>query len=57
MTQSDITIERLADVGAGDAAYLVSKIRTIPGFNKEGIKSPAPPPPPAARPPPPPPPP
>ena len=38
MTQSDITIERLADVGAGDAAYLVSKIRTIPGFPKEGIK-------------------
>ena len=35
MTQSDITIERLADVGAGDAAYLVSKIRTIPGFPKE----------------------
>ena len=38
MTQSDITIERLADVGASDAAYLVSKIRTIPGFPKEGIK-------------------
>ena len=40
MTQSDITIERLADVGAGDAAYLVSKIRTIPGFPKEGHQIP-----------------
>ncbi|RSX53771.1 adenine phosphoribosyltransferase [Bifidobacterium goeldii] len=38
MTQSDITIEDLSKVGQADAEYLVSLIRTIPGFPKEGIK-------------------
>ncbi|MBT1181186.1 adenine phosphoribosyltransferase [Bifidobacterium sp. CP2] len=38
MTQSDITIEDLGKVGQADAEYLVSLIRTIPGFPKEGIK-------------------
>ncbi|KAB7790776.1 adenine phosphoribosyltransferase [Bifidobacterium leontopitheci] len=38
MTQSDITIEDLSKVGQEDAEYLVSLIRTIPGFPKEGIK-------------------
>lgn len=38
MTESDIVIEELGRVGEDDAQYLVSKIRTIPGFPKEGIK-------------------
>lgn len=41
MTQSDIsdiTIEDLSKIGQNDAEYLVSLIRTIPGFPKEGIK-------------------
>ncbi|KFF31238.1 adenine phosphoribosyltransferase [Bifidobacterium bombi] len=37
MTDTDITINKLAAVGEQDAQYLVSKIRTIPGFPKEGI--------------------
>ena len=37
MAASDITVSGLNKVGAEDAAYLVSKIRTIPGFPKEGI--------------------
>ena len=38
MAASDITVSGLNKVGAEDAAYLVSKIRTIPGFPKEGIQ-------------------
>lgn len=37
MATSDITVSGLDKIGAEDAAYLVSKIRTIPGFPKEGI--------------------
>ena len=37
MAASDITVSGLNKGGAEDAAYLVSKIRTIPGFPKEGI--------------------
>lgn len=37
MTQSDITIVDLAKVGQDDADYLVSLVRSIPGFPKEGI--------------------
>lgn len=37
MASSDITVSGLSKVGAEDAAYLISKIRTIPGFPKEGI--------------------
>ena len=37
MAASDIAVSGLNKVGAEDAAYLVSKIRTIPGFPKEGI--------------------
>ena len=38
MAASDITVSGLNKVGAEEfAAYLVSKIRTIPGFPKEGI--------------------
>lgn len=37
MTQSDITIEQLSVVGQEDAEYLVSLVRSVPGFPKEGI--------------------
>ncbi|NEG89267.1 adenine phosphoribosyltransferase [Bifidobacterium aerophilum] len=37
MTQTDITIDRLAAIGQDNADYLVSRIRSIPGFPKEGI--------------------
>ncbi|MBT1171820.1 adenine phosphoribosyltransferase [Bifidobacterium sp. MA2] len=37
MAGSDITIKDLAKVGAEDAEYLVSLVRSIPGFPKEGI--------------------
>lgn len=37
MAQSDITIEALDKVGRRDAEYLVSLIRSVPGFPKEGI--------------------
>ena len=37
MAQSDITIESLDKVGQEDAAYMVSLIRSVPGFPKEGI--------------------
>ncbi|WEV68564.1 adenine phosphoribosyltransferase [Bifidobacterium sp. ESL0775] len=37
MTDSDITITELDKVGAEDAQYMVSLIRTIPGFPKEGV--------------------
>ncbi|MDF7665053.1 adenine phosphoribosyltransferase [Bifidobacterium sp. ESL0745] len=37
MTQSDITITELGKVGEEDAEYVVSLIRTIPGFPKEGV--------------------
>lgn len=37
MAQSDIEIAGLAKVGETDAKYLVSLIRSIPGFPKEGI--------------------
>lgn len=37
MTQSDITITELGKVGAKDAQYMTSLIRTIPGFPKEGV--------------------
>ncbi|MCO6558128.1 MAG: adenine phosphoribosyltransferase [Bifidobacterium sp.] len=37
MTQSDITITELGKVGAEDAQYMTSLIRTIPGFPKEGV--------------------
>ncbi|WEV68288.1 adenine phosphoribosyltransferase [Bifidobacterium sp. ESL0769] len=37
MTQSDITITELGKVGAEDAQYMASLIRTIPGFPKEGV--------------------
>ena len=34
---SDITVSGLSKIGNENAEYLVSKIRTIPGFPKEGI--------------------
>ncbi|WEV58215.1 adenine phosphoribosyltransferase [Bifidobacterium sp. ESL0728] len=37
MTQSDITITELGKVGAEDAQYVTSLIRTIPGFPKAGV--------------------
>lgn len=37
MAQSDITIEALNTVGKDDAEYLVSLVRSVPGFPKEGI--------------------
>jgi adenine phosphoribosyltransferase len=37
MTHSDITITDLAKVGKEDAQYLVSLIRTVPGFPKENV--------------------
>lgn len=37
MAQSDITIDALSKVGQQDAEYLVSLVRSIPGFPKEGI--------------------
>lgn len=37
MAHSDISIEQLNVVGNEDADYLISHIRTIPGFPKEGI--------------------
>ncbi|MBW3090248.1 adenine phosphoribosyltransferase [Bifidobacterium miconisargentati] len=37
MAQSDITIEALGKVGQEDAEYMVSLIRSVPGFPKEGI--------------------
>ncbi|MBT1175372.1 adenine phosphoribosyltransferase [Bifidobacterium sp. LC6] len=37
MAQSDITIEALSTVGQEDAEYLVSLVRSVPGFPKEGI--------------------
>lgn len=37
MAQSDITIDALDKVGRQDAEYLVSLVRSIPGFPKEGI--------------------
>lgn len=37
MTNSDITIRDLDKVGRADAEYLVSLIRSVPGFPKEGI--------------------
>lgn len=37
MAQSDITIEALSAVGQEDAEYLVSLVRSVPGFPKEGI--------------------
>lgn len=37
MTQTDITIDRLAAIGQDNADYLISRIRSIPGFPKEGI--------------------
>ncbi|MBB2954822.1 adenine phosphoribosyltransferase [Bifidobacterium commune] len=37
MTHSDITITDLAKVGEEDAQYLVSLIRTVPGFPKKDV--------------------
>ena len=37
MAQSDITIDALSKVGQQDAEYLVSLVRSVPGFPKEGI--------------------
>ncbi|OZG69160.1 adenine phosphoribosyltransferase [Bifidobacterium eulemuris] len=37
MSNTDIAIADLGKIGAEDAAYLVSLIRSIPGFPKEGI--------------------
>jgi adenine phosphoribosyltransferase len=37
MTHSDITITDLAKVGDEDARYLVSLIRTVPGFPKKDV--------------------
>lgn len=37
MAQSDITINALDKVGKEDAEYLVSLVRSVPGFPKEGI--------------------
>ena len=39
MASSDITVSGLSKIGNENAEYLVSKIRTIPGFPKEGIFS------------------
>lgn len=37
MANSDITIKDLGKIGSADAQYLVSLIRSVPGFPKEGI--------------------
>ena len=37
MAQSDITIDALSKVGQQDAEYLVSLVRSVPDFPKEGI--------------------
>ncbi|MBW3092812.1 adenine phosphoribosyltransferase [Bifidobacterium sp. 82T10] len=37
MSQSDITIARLAEIGQDNAEYLISRIRSVRGFPKEGI--------------------
>ena len=37
MASSDITVSGLSKLETKNAEYLVSKIRTIPGFPKEGI--------------------
>ena len=37
MASSDITVSGLSKIGNENAEYLVSKIRTFPGFPKEGI--------------------
>ena len=37
IASSDITVSGLSKIGNENAEYLVSKIRTIPGFPKEGI--------------------
>ena len=37
MTQSDITIASLKAIGEEDARYVVSLIRSVPGFPKDGI--------------------
>lgn len=37
MTHSDITITDLGKVGEEDAKYLVSLIRSVPGFPKKGV--------------------
>ncbi|WP_055427251.1 adenine phosphoribosyltransferase [Bifidobacterium aesculapii] len=37
MVDSDIVIRDLAKVGSADAQYLVSLIRSVPGFPKQGI--------------------
>ena len=37
MAQSDITIDALSKVGQQDAECLVSLVRSVPGFPKEGI--------------------
>ena len=37
MAQSDITIDALDKVGKEDAEYLVSLVRSVPDFPKEGI--------------------
>ena len=37
MASTDITVSGLSRVVAENAEYLISKIRTIPGFPKEGI--------------------
>lgn len=39
MAQSDITIDALDKVGKEDAEYLVSLVRSVPDFPKEGIIS------------------
>ncbi|MCI1834529.1 MAG: adenine phosphoribosyltransferase, partial [Bifidobacterium tibiigranuli] len=37
MTSSDISIDQLGLVGSEDAEYLLSLIRTIPGFPNENV--------------------
>lgn len=37
MAESDISIAQLECVGAGDAEYLISLIRSVPGFPKQNI--------------------
>ncbi|KFI49783.1 adenine phosphoribosyltransferase [Bifidobacterium biavatii] len=37
MSQSDITIARLAEIGQDNADYLISRIRSVEGFPKAGI--------------------
>ncbi len=37
MASSDITVSALGKIGVEDAEYLISRIRSIPGFPKEGI--------------------